>query len=584
MNWLKRLYRYFLYPVSTNRMFYLTMLFLAVILTIISNIGMSNDIFLALLIPLWGAYLYCVLATLLRPVRLHWVVWIVAILFWLTEIFSVLFYSSLITVRLVKLVLETDTREASEFLSGLWAMPALWITLACGVVAVLLAKRTTMLWPSLPNKVRKVLFGLFCICTLWSAVRGEGSHIKLIRCFSLDSVAQLNDERYLPCLRTPAIRFAYGVAYSVVTVREYKILVPAVERTQVDACTFRSPCIVLIIGESFNKYHTPLYNEASLPTTPNLCRLRDEGQLYLFSDVVTQSNLTAQVMQNILSTWSEDEPDNWMNHTLFPAVFRKAGYDVYYWSNQFVADGGGGLFSNLGGALLNHPDLNRLQFTARNSATFAYDSGLNTNLRAFIADSLGGTLSRPSLFIVHYIGQHVSYADRFPSDYNRFTADSLSPTYGGAHGCEIRAQYANATLFHDHCVNELWQLFADHDAVAVYLSDHGEECYDYRNFYERSDQNHLTPQVARYQFEIPFFVLTSDAFRTNHPDLMEQIRAAQNKPFVNSDICHMLFSLAGIETPDYRTDRDLLSPQYNTTRPRYIGDHVDYNTLIRQIQ
>ena len=584
MNWLKRLYRYFLYPVSTNRTFYLTMLFLAVILTIVSNIGMSTDIFLALLIPLWGAYLYCVLATLLRPVRLHWVVWIVAILFWLAEIFSVLFYSSLITVRLVKLVLETDTREASEFLSGLWAMPALWITLACGVVAVLLAKRTTMLWPSLPNKVRKVLFGLFCICTLWSAVRGEGSHIKLIRCFSLDSVAQLNDERYLPCLRTPAIRFAYGVAYSVVTVREYKILVPAVERTQVDACTFRSPCIVLIIGESFNKYHTPLYNEASLPTTPNLCRLRDEGQLYLFSDVVTQSNLTAQVMQNILSTWSEDEPDNWMNHTLFPAVFRKAGYDVYYWSNQFVADGGGGLFSNLGGALLNHPDLNRLQFTARNSATFAYDSGLNTNLRAFIADSLGGTLSRPSLFIVHYIGQHVSYADRFPSDYNRFTADSLSPTYGGAHGCEIRAQYANATLFHDHCVNELWQLFADHDAVAVYLSDHGEECYDYRNFYERSDQNHLTPQVARYQFEIPFFVLTSDAFRTNHPDLMEQIRAAQNKPFVNSDICHMLFSLAGIETPDYRTDRDLLSPQYNTTRPRYIGDHVDYNTLIRQIQ
>lgn len=584
MNWLKRLYRYFLYPVSTNRMFYLTMLFLAVILTIISNIGMSNDIFLALLIPLWGAYLYCVLATLLRPVRLHWVVWIIAILFWLAEIFSVLFYSSLITVRLVKLILETDTREASEFLSSLWAMPALWITLACGVVAVLLAKGTTMLWPSLPNKVRKVLVGLFCICTLWSAVRGEGSHIKLIRCFSLDSVAQLNDERYLPCLRTPAIRFAYGVAYTVVTVREYKTLVPAVERTQVDACTFRSPCIVLIIGESFNKYHTPLYNDASLPTTPNLCRLRDEGQLYLFSDVVTQSNLTAQVMQNILSTWSEDEPDDWMNHTLFPAVFRKAGYDVYYWSNQFVADGGGGLFSNLGGALLNHPDLNRLQFTARNSATFAYDSGLNTNLRAFIADSLGGTLSHPSLFIVHYIGQHVSYADRFPSDYNHFTADSLTPTYGGAHGCEIRAQYANATLFHDHCVNELWQLFADHDAVAVYLSDHGEECYDYRNFYERSDQNHLTPQVARYQFEIPFFVLTSDAFRTNHPDLMEQIRAAQNKPFVNSDICHMLFSLAGIETPDYRTDRDLLSPQYNTTLPRYIGDHVDYNTLIRQLQ
>ena len=574
MNWLKRLYKYVLYPVSTNRIFYLSMLFLALILTVVSNIGMSNDIFLALLIPLWGAYLYCVLATLLRPIRLHWVVWLVAILFWLIEIFSVLFYSSLITVRFVKLILETDTREASEFLSGLWAMPVLWITLACGVAAVCLAKGATILWPRLPRVVRRTLMALCCICTLWSAIRGEHSYIKLIRCFTLDSVAQLNDERYLPCLRTPTLRFAYGVAYTVLTVREYKTLVPAVEQTRVDACSFRSPCIVLIIGESFNKYHSPLYSPASLPTTPNLCRLRDEGTLYLFSDVVTQSNLTAQVMQNMLSTGT----------TLFPAVFRKAGYDVYYWSNQFVADGGGGLFANLGGALVNHPDLARLQFTARNKSTFDYDSGLNTDLRAFIADSLHDSLPNPSLFIVHYIGQHVSYADRYPADYHHFKADSLTPTFGGKHGCEIRAQYANATLFHDCCLNELWQLFAARDAVAVYLSDHGEECYDYRNFYERSDQNYLTPEVAHYQFEIPFFILVSEAFRTNHPELVERIRAAQNKPFVNSDICHLLFSLAGIAAPDYRADRDLLSPDYDTARPRLIGDGVDYNTLIRQLK
>jgi len=357
-----------------------------------------------------------------------------------------------------------------------------------------------------------------------------------------------------------------------------------VERTQVDACSFRSPCIVLVIGESFNKYHTPLYNPSSLPTTPNLCRLRDEGALYVFSDVVTQSNLTAQVMQSMLSTWSDDGTDSWTNHTLFPAVFRKAGYDVYYWSNQFVADGNGGLFSNLGGALVNHPDLARLQFTARNTSTFAYDSGLNSDLRTFIADSLDGTFTRPSLFIVHYIGQHVSYADRFPPDYDCFKADSLPTTYGGAHGRTIRAQYANATLFHDRCLNELWQLFADRDAVLVYLSDHGEECYDYRNFYERSDQNNLTPQVAHYQFEIPFFMMVSDSFQTAHPELVEQIQAAQDRPFVNSDICHVLFSLAGIATPDYRADRDLLSPDYNAARPRFIGDHVDYNTLIRQLK
>ena len=101
-----------LYPVSSNRVGYLMLLSLAVILTIVSNIGMSNDIFLALLIPLWGAYLTCVIATLLRPIRLHWAVWTVAVFLWLMEIFSVFFYSSLINVRLVKLILETDTRDS----------------------------------------------------------------------------------------------------------------------------------------------------------------------------------------------------------------------------------------------------------------------------------------------------------------------------------------------------------------------------------------------------------------------------------------------------------------------------------------
>ena len=573
MNLLNRLYNGLLYPIRTNRGFYMYLLALSVILTVVSNIHQSNDIFLATLIPIWGAYLYCLLATALRPLYLRWIAWLVASLMWLGEIFSVLFYQSLYSVRLVKLILETDTREASEFLSGLWATPALWITLACGVAAALMAYALVRAWTFVPKLARRILIALMLILTLWSALRGEHSYIKLIRCFRLDSVAQLNDERYLPCLRTPTIRFVYGIAYTTLSVREYETLVPAVEQTRVDDCSFRSPCIVLIIGESFNKHHTPLYNPTSLPTTPNLCRLRDNGSLAVFTDVVTPSNLTAQVFKELLST----------PNTLFPAVFRKAGYDVFFWSNQFVVNGTGGLFSNLGGALVNHPDLARLQFTARNTSTFSYDSDLNADLRAFIADSLHGAINRPSLFIVHYIGQHVSYADRFPPEYNCFSADSLQPTYGGKQGCRIRAEYANATLFHDHCLAELWQLFADRDAIAVYLSDHGEEVYDWRNFYERSDQNSLNPQIAHYQFEIPFFVLTSDSFRLNHPDIMAEVAQAVHKPFINSDVCHLLFHLAGIRMPDYRPDRDILSLSYDTMRHRFIGDHTDYDELIHDL-
>jgi heptose-I-phosphate ethanolaminephosphotransferase len=192
--------------------------------------------------------------------------------------------------------------------------------------------------------------------------------------------------------------------------------------------------------------------------------------------------------------------------------------------------------------------------------------------------------SRPTLLIYHVMGQHVNYADRYPAEAAYFTADDIKPGYGGAHGQKITAEYSNATRYNDSLINVLWERVKHRDVIAIYLSDHGEECYDYRSFYERSDQNHLTPEIAHYQFEIPFFIMVSDSFRINHPDIVEQVAASVDKPFVNSDICHMLFSLAGIQTADYRADRDLLSPEYISTRPRYIGDHVDYNELIRQLK
>ena len=36
-------------------------------------------------------------------------------------------------------------------------------------------------------------------------------------------------------------------------------LLHALETADTEGCSFRSPCIVLIIGESFNKHHSELY-------------------------------------------------------------------------------------------------------------------------------------------------------------------------------------------------------------------------------------------------------------------------------------------------------------------------------------
>ena len=64
---------------------------------------------------------------------------------------------------------------------------------------------------------------------------------------------------------------------------------------------------------------------------------------------------------------------------------------------------------------------------------------------------------------------------------------------------------------------------------------------------------------------------------------MAEVAQAVHKPFINSDVCHLLFHLAGIRMPDYRPDRDILSPSYDTTCHRFIGDHTDYDELIHDL-
>ena len=74
---------------------------------------------------------------------------------------------------------------------------------------------------------------------------------------------------------------------------------------------------------------------------------------------------------------------------------------------------------------------------------------------------------------------------------------------------QVVADYDNATRYNDQVVDAILARFTDRDAIAVYLSDHGEEVYDYRDFFCRSHDLPLTPEVCKYQFEIPFMIWMS---------------------------------------------------------------------------
>ena len=563
---------------SASRTLLFFSLLMCYIITLTSNlIGTETDWFLSFLLPIFDCWLLSLLAGLLNKIKLGIVVSIpvVAILF--SELLTVFFYHSNFTIYVILLLFETNVQESTEFVHAALAHPGTWyavaITILTGIAACYLARLSRK-----PFKYKKSLAFVAFALVAWSGIRQVSAYYKLFRCFSSASTVVCNDTRFIPHLNTPFVRLAYGAAFNMATSAELDVLEKTVAATTVDSCSYRCPLIVLVIGESFNKHHTPLYEKDYLPTTPLLMQQQQKGNLVVYTDAVAPFNFTSNAFKYMFSTWDEESGDEWTRHTLFPAVFKKAGYCVDFYTNQF-AMAQTDMWDFAGGTVFNHHGLSELQFTHRNPDIFDYDGELLRELPP--TDSL---TAQPTLLIVHLRGQHVKYDNRYPQTYAKFTPNDEKTPFGGETGREIAAHYDNATLYNDAVVNTVFEMLKNTDGIGIFLSDHGEEVYDWRDKYERTNERTITPEVARYQYEIPLMFYMTDTFKVRHPDVAEAVTTSADRPFISSDLCHLLFYLGGISIADYQEKRNILSPQYDKTRKRIIGSSTDYDELMRDFR
>ncbi len=553
-------------------------LLMCYIITLTSNlIGTETDWFLSFLLPIFDCWLLSLLAGLLNKIKLGIVVTVLVAVILFSELLTVFFYHSNFTIYVVLLLFETNVGESTEFIHAALAHPGSWyavtITILTGVAACYLARYSRK-----PFKYKKALAFMAFALVVWSGIRQVSAYYKLFRCFSSASTTVCNDTRYIPHLNTPFVRLAYGAAFNIAASAELDVLEATVAATTVDSCSYRCPLIVLVIGESFNKHHTPLYEKDYLPTTPLLMQQQEKGNLVVYTDAVAPFNFTSNAFKYMFSTWDEESGDEWTGHTLFPAVFKKAGYCVDFYTNQF-AMAQTDMWDFAGGTIFNHHGLSELQFTHRNPDIFDYDGELLHELPP--TDSL---TVHPTLLIVHLRGQHVKYDNRYPQAYAKFAPNDEKTPFGGQTGREIAAHYDNATLYNDAVVNTVFEMLKNTDGIGIYLSDHGEEVYDWRDKYERTNERTITPEIARYQYEIPLMFYMSDSFKEHHPDVAEAVKTSADRPFISSDLCHLLFYLGGISIPDYQEKRNILSPQYDKTRKRIIGSSTDYDELMRNFR
>lgn len=303
------------------------------------------------------------------------------------------------------------------------------------------------------------------------------------------------------------------------------------------------------------------------------------GRLITFNNVVTPFNQTSSAIKNMLCSNSIARGEHWYETPYFPAYFQKSGFVVNFWDNQRNSNSMVGWDFAMDSFLFDK-GLSKISYDGVSTKTFEYDDQL-------IADFEHSGKAKDGKYVLdifHFLGQHVDASSRYLHDrFSRFSAKDIhsNAPYMTISKLQDVACYDNTTYYNDAVMGHLFRLYRNLNAVMIYLSDHGEERYDYRDSKGRvetlsgQEQNYL-----KYQYEVPFVIWLSDKYKALHPDVIRRVKASVNRPFMTDNLCHLLFDLAGLKIRYYHPQRDLISAKFKPSK-RLINYTIDFDEVMR---
>ena len=293
---------------------------------------------------------------------------------------------------------------------------------------------------------------------------------------------------------------------------------------------------IVIIGESTSRHHMSLYGYSRI-TNPRLSALKKE--LIIIDNVSSSAVTTVESLKDVLIL--RDSTGIETNFTLLD-VLKKVGFKVYWISNQQFMENGYHLVS----AIANRADK---KIFLNNLNHFTYDEAIIPNLKEVLKDSIN-----KKVIFIHLMGCHTDYKNRYPSAFNYFTSKSLNKNKIKA---EVIDNYDNAVRYNDFVVSEIIRNVKQINGCVslVYFSDHGEEVYDYRDFYGHADVS-----LSKYMVDIPFIIWGNKCFMSNNENHQESSNAKQIFSLKEFSLSYLSF--LDIHLTDIRPSKSRLIPMY----------------------
>lgn len=316
---------------------------------------------------------------------------------------------------------------------------------------------------------------------------------------------------------------------------------------------------VLMLGETC-RYGSFSLHGYERPTSP---RLQATPGLLDFTNVVAPASYTSLSVPMILTPAEPGTHEQAARMPSIASVFRAAGYKVYWLSTQ-MKHGFGDTSCSLYAQDADAAEFlsGKVDATGVGSYASVHDSALVPAFRQVLARQ-----EPRVLVILHSMGSHSNYADRYPPEFEKYPVDRaacpvarMKPALSDEDRKNLLNAYDNSILFTDYVLAELIGVLREQDDAAAsfcFIPDHGENGGDAAVLPFAHGTNSVDV------LHVPMFLWLSPGYEATRTAKASTLRARLNEPFSAANTFHTIIDLAGIRSPVLQPSKSLCSAMYH---------------------
>lgn len=298
---------------------------------------------------------------------------------------------------------------------------------------------------------------------------------------------------------------------------------------------------VIVIGESTTRTHMGLYGYYR--DTNKLLKERI-NELLVFDNVQAPHVHTIASLGETLTIGNYDDPSKKYNNTLVQ-LFNNANFKTYLLSNQRPI----GMYDTTM-TLLTKASSKRI-YTNSSRLTHVKDEVLLEPLKEILNENVN-----KKFIIIHLMGTHVNYSNRFPSDYAIFKKQPITK-FNHKKAYQQINDYDNAVLYNDYVVNSIINYVesSNSKSFVLYFSDHGDDVYETTNMCGHSEKNGTPPM-----YEIPFVLWRSESYKKS-----KKINFIKHRKYNNRDLIHTIADLSDVNFHRFDKTKSIINPDFIET-------------------